>query len=119
MRSTRSAYEIAYHSVRDDRSVPAARFDARYRATGPPRAAEPGSFDAWATDRLRLFSADKRGRIWRSEIAHAPWPLQPAEGTIEANELAAVHGLELPAEPPRLLFAARQDVRGWLPVLAR
>jgi uncharacterized protein YqjF (DUF2071 family) len=119
MRSTRRADGIAYHSVRDDRSVPAARFDARYRATGPPRAAEPGSFDAWATDRLRLFSADKRGRIWRAEIAHAPWPLQPAAGTIEANELAAVHGLELPAEPPRLLFAARQDVRGWLPVLAR
>lgn len=118
MRSTRVGEEIAYHSVRDDRSVPAARFDARYRPVGPPRAAEPGSFDAWATDRLRLFSADGRGRIWRSEIAHAPWSLQPAAATLDATALAAVHGLELPAEPPRLLVAARQDVRGWLPVLA-
>ena len=118
MRSRRIGEDIAYQSVRDDRSVPAARLDARYRPTGPPRAAEPGSFDQWSTDRMRLFSADRHGRIWRSEIDHAAWPLQPAEGTIDATGLAAVHGLQLPDVPPRLRFAARLDVRGWLPVRA-
>ena len=118
MRSSRVADEVRYHSVRDDGSVPPARFDARYRPTGPPRAAEPGSFDEWSTHRMRLFSADRHGGIWRSEIEHATWPLQPAEATVDAAALAAVHGLQLPDEPPRLRFAARLDVHGWLPVRA-
>lgn len=115
MRSRRSGDDVAYHSVRDDPSMPAARFDARYRPTGPARPAEPGSFEDWSTDRLRLFSADDRGRLWRSEIQHERWPLRPAEGELDARALAAVHGIELPAEPPHLRFVDRLDVRGWLP----
>ena len=57
-----------------------------------------------------------RGRIWRTEIAHGPWPLRPATAEIDATELAASHGLDLPDEPPILRFADRLDVRGWLPV---
>jgi uncharacterized protein YqjF (DUF2071 family) len=110
--------EVAYHSVRDDRSVAPARFDARYRATGPVRFAEPGSFEDWSTNRLRLFSADRTGAIWRSEIAHAPWPLQAADAILDASGLAAVQGLALPTDPPHLRFARRLDVRGWLPVRA-
>jgi uncharacterized protein YqjF (DUF2071 family) len=115
MSSRRHGDTVDYHSVRAGGS---ARFAARYRPTGPLRPAASGSFDEWATHRMRLFSADRTGRIWRTEIDHAPWPLQPAEATIDAAEIVASHGLVLPDTPPILHVAARLDVHGWPPVTA-
>ena len=109
---------VEYGSRRTKRGSPVARFRATYRPTAPVMAAAPGSFDAWSTDRPRLFAADSRGSIWRTEIRHDPWPLQPAEATIDARELVASNGLELPDEPPVLRYSARLDVHGWLPVRA-
>jgi uncharacterized protein len=116
MQSLRDGDTVRYAAVRDDPGRPAARFEATYRPTGPVAEATPGSFDEWATNRMRLFSADGRGRIWRAEIDHPRWPLRPAEGDVDAAELVAVHGLHLPQEPPRLLFTDRLDVHGWAPV---
>jgi hypothetical protein len=61
------------------------------------------------------FAADRGGRIWRTEIAHPPWPLQTAEATIDAGGLAAANGLTLPAVDPIVRFAACLDVHGWPP----
>src|SRR4051794_33034989 len=55
-----------YRSRRPDGVRPAS-FVARYRPTDPIEAAIPGSLEAFLTDRKRLFSADRRGRIWRTE----------------------------------------------------
>ena len=119
MASTRDDDEVIYHSERDDRGWPPVRFTARYRPTGPVARTAPGSFEEWATNRLRLFSIDSRRRLIHGDIAHEPWPLQPATAEIEAGELARSHGITLPDESPRLGFARRLDVRGWLPVRAR
>jgi len=116
MRSRRDGDLVRYGSLRDDPDRPAARFEATYRPTGPVTPAAPGTFDAWATNRMRLFSADRGGRIWRAEIDHPRWPLQPAEGEVDAAELVAIHGLSLPGLAPRLLFAERLEVHGWAPV---
>jgi hypothetical protein len=48
----------------------------------------------------------------RAEIHHPPWPLQPATATFKANTMAPER-VELPAEPPLLHFARRQDVVIW------
>jgi uncharacterized protein YqjF (DUF2071 family) len=106
---------IEYRSRRTDRRAQSADLDVRYRPTGPVQPAAPGSLDAWLTDRMRLFAADDEGRIHRTEIRHAPWPLQPAEASFRAETLTAAHGLTLPDVPARLLFARRLDVRGWWP----
>jgi uncharacterized protein YqjF (DUF2071 family) len=92
-----------------------ATFSGRYRATGPVQPAAPGSFDAWSTERWRLFAVDGAGRLERTEIRHAPWPLQPATAELEASPMAAAHRLTLPDVPPRLRFAARVDVKAWWP----
>jgi uncharacterized protein len=115
MAARRHADMVEYRSRRTGAGAPA-EFHASYRPTGPITYAEPGTFDAWSTDRARLFAADGRGRIWRTKIQHAPWPLQPAEATLEARQLLAANGLDLPDEPPILRYSARLDVRGWLPV---
>jgi uncharacterized protein YqjF (DUF2071 family) len=107
---------IDYRSVRIDRRGAPARFEGRYRPTGPVEPAVPGSLEAWLTDRPRLFAVDGDGRVLRTEIAHRAWPLQPAVARIEVDTMAAAHGLTLPDEPPHLRFASRLDVVAWWPV---
>jgi uncharacterized protein len=118
MSSRRQSGAIVYRSTRNERRRPPTTFRASWRVTGPPSTSEAGSFDAWSTDRPRLFSVDGRGRVWRTEIAHAAWPLQPAVATIDAAALVATHGLTLPDTPPILRASTRLDVRAWLPMRA-
>jgi uncharacterized protein YqjF (DUF2071 family) len=115
MSMTRDRGAIEYRSVRRDRRAPPASLDLRYRPLGPVQPVEPGSLDAWLTDRWRAYSMDGAGRVIRTEIRHAPWPLQPAEAEIRVESLAAALGIDLPAMPPRLAYASRVDVRGWWP----
>jgi uncharacterized protein len=115
MSSEANAGTIAYRSERIDRRGPPARLEARFRPTGPVEPAIDGSLEAWLTDRKRLFAVDRRGRIWRTEIAHEAWPLQPAEAEITLNAMVAAHGLALPEMAPHLRFSARLDVRAWAP----
>jgi hypothetical protein len=49
--------------------------------------------------------AEHRGEIFRGEIDHAPWPLQPAEANIEVNTVAESDGIRLPDTKPLLHFA--------------
>jgi uncharacterized protein len=107
--------ETVYRTERIDRRGPPASFEARYRPIGPIELATAGSIEAWLTDRMRLFSVDRRGRIWRTEIAHEPWPLQPAEVDVTRETMAAANGPVLPDIVPHLRYAARLDVRGWAP----
>jgi uncharacterized protein len=117
MTSVRNGEVVAYRSERRARGERGpAGFAARYRPTGTVMTVADDSFDAWATIRMRLFCADGAGRIWRTEIDHGRWPLQPAEATIDADELLATHGIVLPDRPPILHYSARLDVRGWPPV---
>ena len=115
MSSTTTGVDTVYRSRRVDRRGPAAAFEARYRPVGPVSCGAPDSLEAWLTDRKRLFSTDRHGRIWRTEIDHGPWPLQPAEVEIVLDTMPAAHGLVLPDVAPHLRFAARIDVRAWPP----
>jgi uncharacterized protein YqjF (DUF2071 family) len=116
MESIRTADEVAYRSRRTDRRGPAAGFRATYQATGPARPAEAGSLEDWLTRRMRLFSADRHGRIVRAEIDHPDWSIRSAQADIADNTMAAAHGLRLPDRAPHLMFVDRLDVRGWRPV---
>lgn len=95
------------------RGVPGATFTARYRPTGPVQIAASGTLDDWLTSRYCFYSADRRGGLYRCEIQHAPWPIQPAEAEIIENQLPAIGGFTLPATPPRLQFSATQDIVAW------
>lgn len=106
---------IDYRSERTDRRAASSRLHVRYRPAGPVALAAPGSLEEWLTHRMRLFAVDRTGRIERTEIAHGPWPLQPAEATFEVETLAVGHGITLDPGPPHLRFARSLDVRAWWP----
>jgi uncharacterized protein YqjF (DUF2071 family) len=113
-------YKLPYHHARMsiesgadgvlfESARPGAAFSTRYRGTGDVFNAEPGTLEHFLTERYCLYTADG-GRLYRAEIHHPPWRLQRAEATIDLNTMAPV---ELPDEPPHLLFSARQDVVIW------
>lgn len=106
---------IDYVSRRGRPDRAAAVFDATYRATGPALPPLPGSLEHFLTERYCLYTVSSSRRVRRLEIHHPPWPLQPAEAEIRANTMAAAAGITLPAVPPLLHFAGRQDMVAWVP----
>jgi uncharacterized protein len=104
---------VHYTSVRTHRGAPAAAFRGKFQPTGPVYHASPGMLDHWLTERYCLYAADRHGQVWRGDIHHARWPLQPAEAEVHVNTMTHQIGLTLPDTPPLLHFARRLDVVGW------
>jgi len=102
---------IAYRSERVHRHAAPARLEMEYRAAGAPFRAPPGSLAAWLTERYCLYAASRDGRLFRGEVHHAPWPLQPGEARIARN---AMHPL-VPQSAPLVHFARTLDVLVWPP----
>lgn len=101
---------------RSERKGGAARFRALYEPVGQPFQAVPGTLEHFLTERYALFTVLRSGAVLQAEIHHRPWPLQPADGSLEGSELAAAEGVPLPDEPPMLHFSRRQDTLIWPPV---
>lgn len=83
-------------------------FRARYAPAGEPVAAGPGTLVSFLCERYALYTADG-GRLYRADLHHAPWSLQPAAATIETATFSPV---ELAGEP-RVRFAAAQELLVW------
>jgi uncharacterized protein len=103
-------------TFRSERIGGTASFMARYRPTGPAAHPQPGSLEAFLTERYALFTVLRGGKVLRADIHHPPWPLRPAEATVSADRLAAAEGVTLPADEPLLHFSERQDTVVWPPV---
>jgi uncharacterized protein YqjF (DUF2071 family) len=104
---------IDYSSYRIHPRAAPAELEARYRPTGKIYTSRPGSLESWLTDRYCLYTVTRRGQVYRGEIHHAPWPLQPAEAEFQANSMTLPYGLHLPAVPPVLHFARALKTFEW------
>jgi len=102
---------IDYRSRRS--SADGVQLICRYRPVGSLFRADAGTLDSWLTDRYCLFAANRRGKIFRGDIYHEPWPLQRAEVEIETNTMTTPLGIALPPQAPLLHFAKRLDVLAW------
>lgn len=111
MSTWKNEARVAYHS--DRRS--GVGFHATYGPTGPVFHARPGTLEHWLTERYCLYARSGSGRLYRAEIHHAPWPLQPASASISHNDMLAVHCLPHSDAPAQVHFARRLDVVVWLP----
>ena len=106
---------VRYSSLRTHHGAAPASLRATYGPTGPAYRSAPGSLEHWLTERYCLYAANRRGQIWRGEVQHPPWPLQPAELELEQNQMAAQLRLMLPPSPALLHFSRRLDVVAWAP----
>ena len=110
---------LTYRSTRTHAGAPSARFEGRYGPAGDVYRSTPGTLDHFLTERYCLYaSGSSVGRssedLYRAEVDHAPWPLQPAEATIAVNTVLEPVGLGGATEAtPHLLFARSLDVRLW------
>jgi len=104
-----------YESVRTDRAAADAELSVGYGPVGPPASSTTGSLEEFLTERYCLYAADRRGRLYRGEIDHPQWPLQPAFARVDRCTMTRPLGIELGPEPPIAHFAASLDVVAWLP----
>ena len=111
----RDADAIDYRSVRTHLGGGVAELAVRYRPTGPPAVSAPGTLEHFLTERYCLYAATRRGRLRRQDVDHPPWPLQPAEATLETCTMARPIGVELAPQPDLVHYAERLDVVAWLP----
>jgi uncharacterized protein YqjF (DUF2071 family) len=102
----RSGDELLYDCSRHEGKA----FSAAYRPDGDVFNAKPGSLEEFLAERYCLY-AEHEGELYRAEIHHRPWPLQPAQARIDLNTMAPLE-LEAPQEPV-LHYSARQDVVIW------
>jgi uncharacterized protein len=83
-------------------------FSGSYRPSGAVFNAEPGSLEWFLAERYCLYT-EHRGELYRADIHHAPWDLQPAEAEIG---LASISPLELRGDA-LLHYSRTQDVVIW------
>lgn len=100
---------------RSSRSRSTVSLEATYGPTSAVYRAAPGTLEHWLTERYCLYAQAPDGAIYRTEVHHAPWPLQQATATFEVNTMLAPHGLPVSGPPALLHFARRIDVAVWSP----
>ncbi|MBV8599319.1 MAG: DUF2071 domain-containing protein, partial [Actinobacteria bacterium] len=96
------------HVAVDAERVRADGLEARYENVGDPFEAKVGTFEHFAIERYRQYTADG-GRIYFADVHHRPWQLRRAEGVVSSFDAAPV-GVE---GAPRLHHASRQDALVW------
>jgi hypothetical protein len=75
--------------VRYESRRPGAEFVATYGPAGPVALARPGTLEHFLVERYALFAV-RKGRVWRTDVTHEPWPLQPARAEIETCALPPI-----------------------------
>lgn len=112
MSSRREGDEIVFTSERDDPRAAPASVHARYAPEGEAAPATAGSLKRFLVERYCLYAAGGRGRLFRSEIDHAPWLLHPARAEIACEGLLPA-GTRLVDERPLFHVSRRLEVRVW------
>ena len=87
-----------------------AMFRGTARPVGAPRTAVPGTLEHFLVERYVLYAQRRDGGLRRGHVHHPPYPLQDAELSDWDESLLAAAGIERPADPPCVHFAAGVDV---------
>jgi uncharacterized protein YqjF (DUF2071 family) len=109
----RGGPKIAYRTKRSHGPKPA-ELRASYGPAAPAFLARPGSLEHFLTERYCLYAASRK-RLYRADIHHLPWELQPAAVELQLNTMAQTAGIELPATPHLTHFSRSLKVLVWAP----
>ncbi|MFB9990976.1 YqjF family protein [Deinococcus oregonensis] len=105
---------VTFHSSR--MSDPSVGCDVHYRPAGPARAAALGTLDYWLTERRSLFTVGWTGQLWREDVQHERWPLQPTTIMHETCTAPLQVGV-VPVGHPLAHYARQVHVKAFLPRL--
>lgn len=83
--------------------------DVTYSPTGKPSTSVSGSLVHFLTERYALYTTDSQSNLYRGDIHHQPWELQPASARFTFNSMLSSLNLEV-SGPPLLHFSRRLDV---------
>ena len=83
--------------------------DVTYAPTGKPGLSQRGSLAHFLTERYALYTADLTGNLYRGDIHHRPWELQPARAEFNFNNMTSPLDLSL-SGPPLLHFSRQLEV---------
>lgn len=98
---------IEYSSVRRQQPRPA---DVKVSYAPDGEVIEKKSeLEIFLTERYCLYVV-RRGVVYRAQVHHLPWPLQPADAEFKENTLASAHGFRLLAPPHVLHFSKKLEV---------
>ncbi len=106
---------IRYRSERKDVRGKPAELTGWYRPAGEKFRSKPGSLERWLTERYCLYTTDRKERLYRADILHNPWILQPAEAEFATQSMLDAHGIIPIEQPPLLLFSKRLEMIAWTP----
>lgn len=108
---------VAFRSQRrKTESETPARFAATYHPTGAAATARPDTLEYWLTAHRRFYAPATCG-IVTGEVAHEPWPLQPATVTVHENTMFEANGLPSPTGEPVVHYADDVSMTGSTPQL--
>ena len=96
-----------------EESGPAA-LDLSCQPQGEPARARTGSLDEFLNERYCTYSS-YRGRCYRTEVHHQPWPLQPVSVEVRSNTMGEPLGLKLAARPDLCHFSRTLKMLAWAP----
>jgi len=82
-----------------------ARLRASFDPVGDPTPTAPDTLASFLVDRDRYVTTGPLGRRLVGSVGHPPWPLQPADGTIEARTLLDAAGVDAVDEPPLVHYS--------------
>jgi len=105
--------EIQYRSKRSHGPKPA-ELRLSYAPTGPSAHAKPGSLEYFLCERYCLYSISRR-RLYRADIHHLPWSLEPASAEIELNTMTETLQVALPQSADLIAFSRELQVLVWAP----
>lgn len=91
-----------------------AELEALYEPSADAFRSAPGTLEHFLTERYCLYTV-KRGKVFRTDIDHVPWLLQPAKAEFRRNTMAEPIGITLSTPPLLLHFARRLEIRVGLP----
>jgi len=115
MMISRSHQTLHYASCRSSHQGDRAGFEATYRPSGRPEAPTAGTLEYFLTERYCLYTVGEPPQVFRADIHHPPWPLQPAKAAVSENTLTRPWRITLPPVEPIVHFAALQQVLVWPP----
>jgi uncharacterized protein YqjF (DUF2071 family) len=115
MSAMRTPDGVKYLARRADARGRPADFSARYRADGKGVRPAPGTLEHFLVERYCLYAVSPSSRVYRMDIHHRPWLLQPADADVDAAALLQAAGIPTPSADPMLHFSPVQEMIAWLP----